>query len=171
MAYLVPRGYLEQSAAIFRRGATRPDSEVSEYIKAYAALWIIDLARLRKQPPDDIALQYLDSLDGPRWYVQLARFALGRATRADLEPKADAPGKRCELLFYEAMRLLAAGDRAGATELWRKVIATGMLGYFEYDMAAHYLRHGPPPAAPKLGPVKKPRPAPPARRHGRDGSL
>ncbi|MBI5479230.1 MAG: tetratricopeptide repeat protein [Deltaproteobacteria bacterium] len=171
MAFLVPRGYLEQAAAIFRRAAARPDAEVSEYFKAYAALWIIDLARLRKQPPDDVALSYLDSLDGPRWYVQLARFALGRVSRADLEPKADAPGKRCELLFYEAMRLLAAGDRAAASELWRKVIATGMLGYFEYDMAAHYLRRGPPPATPKLGPAKKPRPSPPPRKHGRDGSL
>jgi tetratricopeptide (TPR) repeat protein len=171
MAFLVPRGYLAQAAAIFRRAAARSDAEISEYFKAYAALWIIDLARLRKQPPDDIALAYLDSLDGPRWYVLLGRFALGRATRADLEPKADAPGKRCELLFYEAMRLLAAGDRPAATELWKKVVATGMLGYFEYDMAAHYLRHGPPPAAPTLGPVKKPRPAPPPRRHSRDGSL
>jgi tetratricopeptide (TPR) repeat protein len=171
MAFLVPRGYLEQAAAIFRRAAARPDAEISEYFKAYAALWIIDLARLRKQPPDDIALAYLDSLDGPRWYVRLARFALGRATRADLEPKADAPGKRCELLFYEAMRLLAAGDRPAATELWKKVVATGMLGYFEYDMAAHYLRNGPPPAAPKLGAAKKHRPAPPPKRHARDGSL
>jgi tetratricopeptide (TPR) repeat protein len=169
LAFLVPRGFLEQAETIYRRAATRPDSEISEYFKAYAAFWVVDLARLRRQQPDDVALSYLDSLDGPRWYVQLARFVLGRATRAVLEPRADAPGKRCELYFYDAMRRLAAGDRAAATAGWRKTVATGMLGYFEYDMASYYLRHGPPPASPPAS--RKPRLAPPPRKHLRDGSL
>jgi tetratricopeptide (TPR) repeat protein len=178
LAFLAPRGLLGPLLEVLHRALARPESEMTEYFKAYAAFWVLDLMRLRRLPPDGLTLAYVEQLDGSRWYHHLARFELGRATFAELEQHADAPGKKTELLFYEAMRRLAAGDAAGATELWGKVIATGMMGYFEYDMAVYFKNHGPPlkePAAPPRPPSAKPHrrppPPPPALRGGTDGSL
>jgi hypothetical protein len=41
------------------------------------------------------------------------------------------------------MRRLAAGRADEARELWRKVLATDMMAFFEYDMADFFLRFGP----------------------------
>jgi tetratricopeptide (TPR) repeat protein len=176
LAFLAQRGVLQPLIAILHRALARSDAEVSEYFKVYAAFWVLDLLRLRGLPPDGLTRAYLEQLDGSRWYHHLARLVLGRATATELEAKADAPGKKAELFFYESMRRLATGDKQAAMELWQKVLGTGMMGYFEYDMSAYYLRHGPPLADPK--PAPRPavprRPPPPPQRLPRgttDGSL
>jgi len=174
LAFLVPRGYFDNAAAIYRRALSRSDEELGEYFKAYAGMWMADLARVQRRPPDELVTQYLESLDGKRWYVELARFVLGHVPYAKILPKADTAGKKCELLFYESMQALARGERGTAESLWREVLATRMLGYFEYDMAAYYLRHGPPLAPEPQPRVVKPRPqesAPPPRKRVPKGSL
>jgi lipoprotein NlpI len=57
---------------------------------------------------------------------------------------ADTPGKKAEIFFYEAMRLLAEGRSNDAHALWSKVIDTKMASFFEYEMASRYLRTGAP---------------------------
>ena len=52
-------------------------------------------------------------------------------------------GQRAELYFYRAEQLLAEGKLEQARELWRKVMDTGMMAFYEYDMAAFDLRSGP----------------------------
>jgi lipoprotein NlpI len=66
---------------------------------------------------------------------------------------ADAPGKRAETFFYQAMHLLAEGKGDDAHALWSKVIDTKMASFFEYEMASRYLRTGAPtqPAAAQSG--------------------
>jgi len=81
------------------------------------------------------------------WYEQLARFALGQVSYAQLLPRADTPGKRAELHFYEAMRRLAEGHSDDAHALWNKVLETRMVEFLEFDMASRYLRTGAPTAA------------------------
>lgn len=68
-------------------------------------------------------------------------------TFAQLVERADSRGKRAEAYFYEAMSRYAAGDRARAETLLAEVVATQMLGFFEYDMATYYLKNGAPRAA------------------------
>ena len=52
-------------------------------------------------------------------------------------------------------------------ELWRKVVQSSMLGFFEYEMSNQYLRRGAPtqpllsskPQSPAAAPARRPTPA------------
>jgi lipoprotein NlpI len=159
----VQRGDVEPALDIYRRAISKSNRVVSEYVKVYASLWILDITRRRANAPDAAALGYLRTLDSrqvelrpPRasaWYRQLVRFALGRISYDRLLAMADAPGKRAESFFYQAMRLLAEGKGDDAHALWSKVIDTKMASFFEYEMASRYLRTGAPtqPAAAQSG--------------------
>jgi tetratricopeptide (TPR) repeat protein len=163
IAFLVQRGDVEPALDIYRRAISKSNRVVSEYVKVYASLWILDITRRRANAPDAAALGYLRTLDSrqvelrpPRasaWYRQLVRFALGRISYDRLLAMADAPGKRAESFFYQAMRLLAEGKGDDAHALWSKVIDTKMASFFEYEMASRYLRTGAPtqPAAAQSG--------------------
>jgi tetratricopeptide (TPR) repeat protein len=159
IAFLVQRGDAEPSLDIYRRAISKSNRVVSEYVKVYASLWIIDITRRRANAPDGAALAYLRALDARQvelrparaaaWYRQLVRFALGHLSYDQLLAMADAPGKRAEVFFYQAMHLLAEGKGDDAHALWSKVVDTKMASFFEYEMAARYLRAGAPtqPAA------------------------
>ncbi len=154
IAFLVQRGESDAALEIFRRALAKPGRSVSEYVKVYAALWIVDLTRRSSQVPDAGALSYLRGIAGrkvvlrpPRaasWYGELARYATGQLDYASLLAKADTAGKRAEAYFYEAMRRLSNGKSAEAHALWSKVTETNMLSFFEYEMAQRYLRTGAP---------------------------
>jgi tetratricopeptide (TPR) repeat protein len=143
ISFLVTRGAYDEALDAFHRALGR--DEVTDYMKVYSSVWMVDLARMKGIAPDALAERYLASASkGTRWFHQLARWKSGKATYADTLALADTRGKRAEAYFYEATNRYAAGDRAGADELLHKVIATQMLGFFEYDMATWYLEHGPP---------------------------
>ena len=154
IAFLVQRGDAEPALDIYRRAISKSSRVVSEYVKVYASLWILDITRRRADAPDAAALSYLRALDArqielrpPRasaWYRQLVRYALGRISYDRLLAMADTPGKRAEIFFYQAMRLLAEGKSNDAHALWSKVIDTKMASFFEYEMASRYLRVGAP---------------------------
>jgi tetratricopeptide (TPR) repeat protein len=154
IAFLVERGDAEPALDIYRRAISKSSRVVSEYVKVYASLWILDITRRRADAPDDAALAYLRTLDArqvelrpPRasaWYRQLVRYSLGRISYDRLLATADTPGKRAEIFFYEAMRRLAEGKSNDAHALWSKVIDTKMASFFEYEMASRYLRNGAP---------------------------
>jgi tetratricopeptide (TPR) repeat protein len=154
IAFLVQRGDAEPALDIYRRAISKSSRVVSEYVKVYASLWILDITRRRADAPDAAALSYLRALDArqielrpPRasaWYRQLVRYALGRISYDRLLAMADTPGKRAEIFFYQAMRLLAEGKSNEAHALWSKVIDTKMASFFEYEMASRYLRVGAP---------------------------
>jgi tetratricopeptide (TPR) repeat protein len=154
IAFLVERGDAEPALDIYRRAISKSSRVVSEYVKVYASLWILDITRRRAHAPDAAALAYLRTLDArqvelrpPRasaWYRQLVRYALSRISYDQLLAMADTPGKRAEVFFYQAMRLLAEGKSNDAHALWSKVIDTKMASFFEYEMASRYLRTGAP---------------------------
>lgn len=154
VAFLVQRGESEAALDIYRRALSRSNRVVSEYVKVYSSLWILDITRRRGESPDATALDYLRTLDARQidlrparaaaWYRQLVRFALGRLGYDAFLAMADTPGKRAEVFFYEAMRRLAEGKSNDAHTLWSKVIDTNMASFFEFEMAARYLRTGAP---------------------------
>lgn len=154
IAFLVERGDAEPALDIYRRAISKSNRLVSEYVKVYSSLWILDITRRRARAPDAAALAYLRTLDArqvelrpPRasaWYRQLVRYALDRISYDRLLAMADTPGKRAEVFFYQAMRLLAEGKSNDAHALWSKVIDTKMASFFEYEMASRYLRTGAP---------------------------
>jgi tetratricopeptide (TPR) repeat protein len=171
IAFLVPRGELDEALDAYHRALGR--TEVTHYLKVYCSLWIVDLARRAGKPEDPLAAAYLRSTDGGKWYDDLARWATGRASEATLVAHADTPARRAEASFYRAMRAYGDGDVARAKALWKEVLATDMMAFFEFDMAAHYLRTGGAPAKPVM--ESKPRapaaPARPAAKKPPDGSI
>lgn len=154
IAFLVQRGEAEAALDIYRRAMARPGRSVSEYVKVYASLWILDLTRRSANAPDAGAMAYLRAIAGrkvllrpPRaalWYTELARYATGQIDYGALLAKADTTGKRAEAYFYEAMRRLSNGQNDEAHALWSKVVETKMMSFFEFEMASRYLRTGAP---------------------------
>jgi tetratricopeptide (TPR) repeat protein len=158
ISFLVQNGESEAAMNIYRRALSRPDRSVSEYVKVYASLWIADLTRRTQKVADPTAESFLRTLDlrhpevrpqrGAAWYRQLAGFAVGRIDYAHLVAAADTTGKRAEVYFYRAMQLLADGKTDEAHDLWRKVLETRMVSFFEFEMASRYLRTGAPAVPP-----------------------
>jgi tetratricopeptide (TPR) repeat protein len=163
IAFLVPRGELDEALDAYHRALGR--NEVTDYLKVYCSLWIVDLARRAGQPEDPLALAYLRSADGAKWYDDLARWATGREEEKKLLSRADTPARRAEASFYRAMIALGAGRVDEARTLWKAVLETDMVAFFEYDMAAFYLKLGSAPTKPlvPIRPVSAPKPRPPAR--------
>jgi tetratricopeptide (TPR) repeat protein len=151
IAFLFPRGEYEAALDAYHRALAR--TGVTEYFKIYCSLWIAGAARQLGRDPDPLAMEFLGSRVGTRWYHDLARFAGGKLSWDELFAKANTRGKRAEAFFYQGMNRYAANDRAGGDRLMRLVIATDMLGFFEYDMAAYFLAEAHKKPAPK--PVQK----------------
>jgi tetratricopeptide (TPR) repeat protein len=160
IAFLVQNGETDTALAVHHRALARPGRAVSEYVKVYTSLWVLDLSRRTGKVADAKAEAYLRTLDrrhgelrprrGSTWYRLLARYATGQITYAQALAAANTTGKRAEIYFYEGMRRLGDGKSDDAHQLWQKVIDTRMFSFFEFDMASRYLRLGAPtaPAAP-----------------------
>jgi tetratricopeptide (TPR) repeat protein len=158
VAFLVQNGEADAAISIYRRALARPTRAVSEYVKVYTSLWVLDLTRRTNKVPDPNAEAFLASLDqrhgeirphrGATWYHHLARYAVGKLSYEQALQVADTAGKRAEIYFYEAMRRLADGKSDDAQQLWQKVIDTRMFSFFEFEMASRYLRLGAPTAPP-----------------------
>jgi tetratricopeptide (TPR) repeat protein len=142
ISYLVPRGELDEVLDIYHRALGR--SEVTDYLKIYCSLWIVDLAQRAGHPADPLAMAYLRSADGAKWYDDLARWATGREPEKDLLAHANTPSRRAEASFYRAMKALREGHPDDAKKLWSDVLKTNMMAFFEYDMAGLYLKTGAP---------------------------
>ncbi len=158
LAFLVQRGEIDAAIDIYRVLMSRPAQTVSEYVKVYASLWIQDLSRRIGRPPEPAADAYLKTLATRKlhlrplrataWYVLLARYATGQLTYEALAAVANTTGRKAELYFYQAMRLLGEGKEDAAHALWTQVIQTKMMSFFEFEMASRYLRTGAPSAPP-----------------------
>jgi tetratricopeptide (TPR) repeat protein len=158
VAFLVQHGEVDAALSVYRRALSRPNRSVSEYVKVYSSLWILDLTRRTNKVPDPTAEAFLKTLDqrhgeirphrGATWYRQLARYAVGKMSYQQILLAADTSGKRAEIYFYEGMRRLADGKADDAHQLWQKVIETKMFSFFEFDMASRYLRLGAPTTPP-----------------------
>jgi tetratricopeptide (TPR) repeat protein len=158
IAFLVQNGEVDRALDVYRRALSRPDRSVSEYVKVYASLWVVDLSRRTQKVADPTAEAFLRTLDlrhpeirpqrGAAWYRQLAAFTVGRLDYARLLAAADTSGKHAEVYFYRSMQLLAEGKTDEAHQLWRKVVETHMVSFFEFEMASRYLRTGAPTVPP-----------------------
>jgi tetratricopeptide (TPR) repeat protein len=160
IAFLVQHGETDAALSVYHRALSRPGRAVSEYVKVYTSLWVLDLSRRTSKIGDAKAETFLKTLDrrhgdlrprrGAVWYRLLAKFAVGQLTYDQMLAAADTSGKRAEIYFYEGMRRLGDGKSDDAHELWQKVVDTRMFSFFEFDMASRYLRVGAPttPAQP-----------------------
>jgi tetratricopeptide (TPR) repeat protein len=108
--------------------------------KTYFALWVKAIGGRSHQPVSadvEHLLQRLARSDA--WWGHLAQFGLGSIDYAKLSSFAHSRGEHTEADFYEGVRRLAAGDLAGARELFKRVISAHMVGFYEYQMAQELL--------------------------------
>jgi tetratricopeptide (TPR) repeat protein len=148
IAFLIPRGELDEALDAYHRALGR--NEVTEYLKVYCSLWIVDLARRAHQPIDPLANSYLSSMDGNKWYDDLARWATGRETDQVLVSRVDTPGKRAESAFYRGLKAAGDGKLDEARKLWHETVDTEMMAFFEFEMAQMFLKTGDAPVRPIL---------------------
>ncbi len=153
IAYLVQQGELDEALDAYHRALGR--ARVVEYLKVYCSLWVTELARRSGQPEDPLAMAFLKTVQGGKWYAELARWATGQQSEEELFRRADTVAKKVEANFYAGMRHLrtsAAPQKPSAGEaMLRNVLSSEMMAFFEYEMAANYLRRGA-PDAPRLKP-------------------
>lgn len=142
IALLVTHGHLHEALDAYHRALGR--GAVNEYLKSYCSFWVVGLARRAGQVPDPQAMRYIRELRGAKWYTRLAGLLLEKTSYDKLLSDARTAGNRAELYYYQADRLLAAGKVEEAKAMWRKVLETKMLGFYEYEMSRHYLTVGPP---------------------------
>jgi tetratricopeptide (TPR) repeat protein len=140
IALLTTHGNMPEALDAYHRALGR--REVSEYLKSYCSFWIVGLARRAGLPPDPLAMSHLSRLKGTAWYTELAKLISGSVSYQTLLKRAKGPSNLAELYFYQADLLLARGKTDEAKELWKKVIATNMMAFYEFDMATYNLRHG-----------------------------
>ncbi len=134
---VVSHGYYDEARTIYRRAMAR--RSLSSSLKLYFSLWIAELARRQGHPVEPEAEAFVAGFRGEGWSKLLAGHARGEVGFDALLGAAHDRGQKAEALFYEALRKWDAGDPNAARLLLRKVIDTGMMGFFEYDMAQAYL--------------------------------
>ena len=88
----------------------------------------------------ELAKNYLAHADADTWQDDLARYASGRIDAAELQRRAANEGQRVEADFYAGLKLLGDGRPADAKPLLEKVIASDLMGFFEYAMAQELVK-------------------------------
>lgn len=130
-------GYYPQALEIYERAMAQ--SSIDPSLRLYFSLWINDLSVRQGREAPRMAVAFLESYEGEDWHKALAAHGLGKVTYKQLLAQAADPGQRAEAHFYEGLAQWRAGDTANGLKLMRKVLETGMMSFFEYEMAQNYL--------------------------------
>jgi tetratricopeptide (TPR) repeat protein len=155
LRYAVVHGYYDEARAIFQR-AMAADG-VAGSLKLYFSLWLNEMALRRGEKPVTEAAEFLETYDGDRWGKLLAEHARGEVSYDGLLGKAHDRGEEAEAHFYEGLKRWRQGNTDAGKKLMRLVLASEMMGFFEFDMAQAYLQWGDVPRAarPALPAVRK----------------
>ena len=137
MLFVVNHGYYDLALETFRQ--VLPRDEVRASLKLYFSLWLHELALRQGLTQDPAVLEFLASYRADSWQGKLAQHAQGKLSYDDLLRGATDSGEQAEAHFYEALRRWRSGDSGDAKLLMRKVLGTGRMAFFEYDMAQNYL--------------------------------
>ena len=117
IAFLVQHGETDAALSVYHRALSRPGRAVSEYVKVYTSLWVLDLSRRtsklgRREGETRSCARSTDATAicaraaAPPGTALLAKFAVGQLSYDQMLAAADTTGKRAEIYFYEGMRRL-----------------------------------------------------------------
>ena len=130
---------LELATEVFRQ-SMRQLTLQAEW-KVYFALWVKAIAaRAGGEVSADVEMVLREQADASGWSGRLAAFGIGDLPYGELLEAAGTEGEETEAHFYEGARRLADGDATGARQLFERVLATRMVGFYEYTMAQQLLR-------------------------------
>lgn len=108
--------------------------------KVYFAFWLrMVAARAGSSVDGDENLVFDDLAEGQGWWAKLAQFGAGKLSFEGLVAGAVTLGERTEACFYEGVRRLSTGDRAGAREMFDRVLQSQMINFYEFAMAQQLL--------------------------------
>jgi len=117
------------------------DGSLAPEWRVYLGLWVTAISgRAHADVPSEVREELSDMAQGDAWWAKLAAFGVGELTFEDLSAAADGKGEQAEAYFYEATRRLGEGDTEGGRAFLERVINTGMVSFFEYQMAQALLR-------------------------------
>jgi tetratricopeptide (TPR) repeat protein len=106
----------------------------------YFALWEHAVERMQHVVTDGVGDRVLAAIaDDGSWTAKLAAFGAGRLKGDDLVAAAGSPAKKVEALFYVALDRRSHGDRAGADEGFKQVVAGAGVDLIESDLAQKLL--------------------------------
>ncbi|RMG95540.1 MAG: hypothetical protein D6705_13325 [Deltaproteobacteria bacterium] len=142
---LLLAGRSQEALEVYREALARRD--LPKDLKLYFSLWVYFLGRDTGGEPPKAAQTYLASYRGRGWDAKLAAFALGRLSPAELQAAAKSAGERTEAIFYAALARAQGAGAADVEQELARVVESGLLGFFEYDMARRMLAHRGGPAA------------------------
>lgn len=140
LSYLVVRERLGELEEFY--GLAFNQDRIEAMWKIYYGLWVDGLSRRMGKGPHGLAHAYLEQSDGDTWQDDLARYYTGRITLKELRGKARNKGQEVEVDFYSGLRLLGEGKTGEARPLLEKVVASDLMGFFEYRMARALLGQG-----------------------------
>ena len=131
--------YGQYGPALELYGRAIIEDAVSEDLKLYLSLWILELGDRTQSGQDPRAEKFVAEFKGEGWTGKLAAHARGEMSYEALLGAAENRGEKAEAHYYEAMRKASAGkDPAGALSLLGKVLETGMVSFYEFELARRY---------------------------------
>jgi lipoprotein NlpI len=83
----------------------------------------------------DLAEVYLEQSNGNTWQDQIARFFTGKIDEQTLRKRAHTKGQKVEADYYIALMYIINDNFKEAVSLFKKVIDSELMGFFEYIMA------------------------------------
>ena len=137
------KALLDLKKAIRRSGAVEPD-----YMWLYHCLIRM---RLRQKERGQTELKDYVALKKEQptaWFATVVKFLTGEINEDDFlsaakdeTPKTTAE-RRCEAFFYAGTLRMAAGNREGARDFFRKSVATQMRSFIEYESSSIEIQRG-----------------------------
>ena len=108
--------------------------------KVYFTLWVRAISARAgvSVSPDSVALLRRLARSS-NWWGRLARFGVGDLDYPGLLNAASGLGEEAEAHFYQGAKLLESGKSGPARSLFQKVLDTGMVNFYEYEMARSLL--------------------------------
>lgn len=108
--------------------------------RTYFALWVNAIAGRTKSPAPSEVTRLLGRLArSETWWGRLAQFGIGSIDYAQLSGFAKTRGEHVEADFYEGANKLAKGQIAEARALFKRVVDSKMVSFFEFQMAQELL--------------------------------
>ncbi|MCP4602068.1 MAG: hypothetical protein GY847_16390 [Proteobacteria bacterium] len=133
ISFLVIRGRLEDAKEFYKLAYNQ--DQIEAMWKIYYSLWLEGLSQRAGKGSFDLAKGYLEHSRGETWQDQLAKFYSGEKTVEVLHQEAANAGQHVEVEYYAALIDLAQGRKNEARTRLEKVVASKLLGFFEYRMA------------------------------------
>lgn len=139
ISFLVVEGRLNDAVEIYRLAYNQ--DRIKDMWKIYYSLWVEGLSQRTGKGSVALAKGYLESSSGDSWQDQLAKFFVKKISMDELQKSARNPGQKVETDYYAAISALSEGKREEAKKMLDRVIASDLLGFFEYRMARAILKN------------------------------